>query len=123
MSNVRRFVIPSKACRAILILCAAAAAMLRGDARAQAVGPGEGVSFSQVNYSFPGATGNGPSATGEFDVNVPQLISSTGMSSGFLNIVTSSGWALQNVPVLPGYTYSSSAATKDLLGRAISRAA
>jgi hypothetical protein len=103
-----------RAVRAVLILVLLIAAAFRSEARAQ-IGPGEGVSFSQVNYSFPGATGNGPSSTGEIDVNVPQLISQPGsMSSGFLNVVTSTGWVVQNLPVLPGYSYSDLTTTFNL---------
>src|SRR5262245_5614555 len=69
------------------------------------IAPGQGVDFSQVTWSFPGASGNGPSGTGQVDLNISQLIASSGLSSGFINITTSSGWVTQNLPILPGFTY------------------
>ena len=64
-----------------------------------------GVALSQITFLFH-VSGIEPSATGEVDVNVPELIAKTGMSSGFINIVTSgTGWVVQNLPILPSYPY------------------
>ncbi len=67
--------------------------------------PGQGVSLSQITYSFDGVSGTEPSATGSVDANVPQLRML--MSSGFINIVTSAGWVTQNLPImsLSDYAY------------------
>jgi hypothetical protein len=78
--------------------------------------PGSGVSFSQVNYSFPGASGNGPSETGEIDVDLSALAAATGIASGFINVTTASGWVTQNLPVIadPNFNYPSISTTFDL---------
>ncbi|MGB7554097.1 MAG: hypothetical protein WBM04_06970 [Candidatus Korobacteraceae bacterium] len=76
--------------------------------------PNQGVTFSQVTYSFKNVLGNGPSGTGQVDVSVPDLIAITGQSSGFINIVTPAGWVTQNLPILPGYPYEDVSTTFDL---------
>jgi len=76
--------------------------------------PNQGVTLSQVNYSFPNASGDGLSGTGEVDVSVPELIASTGQSSGFVNIVTAAGWVTQNLPILAGYPYENISTTFSL---------
>ena len=78
------------------------------------IAPGQGIDFSQVTWSFPGASGDGPSGTGQVDVNLSQLIASSGISSGFINITTASGWVTQNLPVLPGFTYNDLTTTFNL---------
>ena len=75
---------------------------------------GQGVSFSQENWSFPGASGDGPASTGQIDVNIGQLISATGMNSGFLNVTTSAGWVVQNLPILQGFNYQDVSTTFNL---------
>ncbi len=115
MSTARVRGVAARMIPAVLALLAPIAASPPGVARADMIVlPDQGVSFSQVNYSFPGATGNGPSGTGEVDVNVPQLITSTGMSAGYLNVVTGAGWVVQNLPVLPGYSYGDITTTFNL---------
>jgi hypothetical protein len=54
------------------------------------------------------------SGTASIDVYVPLLVSSTGRSSGFINVVTEEGWVTQNLPVLPGYPYPSVSTTLTL---------
>jgi hypothetical protein len=65
------------------------------------------VGFLQVTYLFPGASGDGVSATGEVEVYIPTLLSiDEAPSSGYINIVTDrGGWVVQNLPIVPGYYY------------------
>jgi len=75
--------------------------------------PGEGVSLNQVNFTWVGATWLN-SDTGQVDVNIAILRASTGMSSGFINIFTSLGWVVQNLPVFSGFPYPSISTNFDL---------
>jgi hypothetical protein len=70
------------------------------------LGPGQGISLSQITFAFDDESNTEPSASGQADVNVPQLTTATLLSSGFINIVTAAGWVGQNLPILPGYPYS-----------------
>jgi len=63
-----------------------------------AVGPGEGVTLQQVDYNWD-TSPDVDSTTGELDVDIPTLTSATGITSGFLNVGTSLGWVVQNLPV------------------------
>lgn len=64
--------------------------------------PGEGVSFSQVDFTFQGAeTLN--SSSGRMDVDIAALEASTGMSSGYLNVETNVGWVVQNLPAFSSF--------------------
>ena len=65
------------------------------------VAPGQGVTFSQVSYSFADAR-EANSSTGQVDINVPQL--TTTMASGYVNVLTNAGWVAQNVPIVPGFS-------------------
>lgn len=62
------------------------------------VGPAMGVTFFQVDYSWD-TSPVVDSGTGEIDVDIATLTSATGISSGFLNVGTSNGWVVQNLPV------------------------
>lgn len=60
--------------------------------------PGQGLEFSQFDFTFSGASQQNSSyglAAVEFD----KLATNTGISTGFLNIQTSAGWVVQNMPV------------------------
>lgn len=70
------------------------------------VTPGQGVTFNQIDYTFTGATQLN-SSTARILVNVATLQAQTGLSSGFVNVATSLGWVVQNLPVFPGYPYPS----------------
>lgn len=80
---------------------------LAAPAYAVPVLPGEGFQVSQVNFTFSGAS-EPDSDYGLAAVNIPQLTASTGISQGFLNVVSSSGqWVVRNMVVdshsgLPG---------------------
>jgi len=65
------------------------------------VSPGQGVTFSQVSYSFADAY-DANSSTGQVDINVPQL--SAQMANGYINVLTNAGWVAQNVPIVPGFS-------------------
>lgn len=82
-----------------------------------AVQPGQGVAFSQVTFTYDTiAPPYEPSGTGRVHVDVSQLESL--MSSGFLNVVTSTGWVTQNLPIVAGfydsYGYQKIGTTLDL---------
>lgn len=84
------------------IRAAAALALTLGllvPVRAQiTLGSGSGVAFNQVDYFFDtGSTVN--SAVGQFDVDIPTVLSNVGASAGYLNVVTSDGWVVQNLPI------------------------
>jgi len=67
----------------------------------QTLGSGQGVGFSQVNYNW--ATDSDPnSTTGQIDVNANTVLTTVGASSGYLNVSTSDGWVIQNLPVING---------------------
>lgn len=68
--------------------------------------PGQGVSLNQVDFTFAGATLFN-SSSGEIVVDVAVLNAQAGLSSGFVNVTTSLGWVVQNLPVFPGYPYPS----------------
>lgn len=61
--------------------------------------PGQGVAFAQVDFTYPGATQT-DSQYGVVDVNVPALVAATGISTGYLNVVTSTGWVVRDLPIL-----------------------
>jgi len=68
--------------------------------------PGEGVEISQIDFTFTNAT-QANSRYGLLAVDIPALTSATGISSGYLNVVTDQGWVVRNMPIdtisqLPG---------------------
>jgi len=65
------------------------------------VSSGMGVTLNQVDYTWSSSPDT-DSAAGEIRVDVATLTSSTSMSSGFLNVGTSQGWVVENLPVVPG---------------------
>ena len=76
--------------------------------------PNEGVSFSQVDFTWPGATTLN-SDTGQADVDIAALQASTEMSSGFINVATYGGlWLVQNLPVFYNFPYPSVSTNFDL---------
>jgi hypothetical protein len=79
--------------------CAALAAACGGAASAQVL-PGQGLSFSQVDLAMPGVSPQPGSQYGMAIVDVPALLGSHG--SGFLNISTSQGWVVRNMPIDAG---------------------
>lgn len=79
--------------------------LLPAGAWGQAVNPGEGVSFAQVNFTYAGAS-QSFSQYGQAFIDYAAIASNFG-STGFINVVTNDGWAVQNAPVhaasnLPG---------------------
>lgn len=68
------------------------------------VQPGQGISFQQVNFTWePGAEPD--SDRGFVEVDIPTLRDATEMQSGFINIVTSLGWVVQNLSVFAEFPY------------------
>lgn len=75
--------------------------------------PGQGVSFSQVDFTWQGAqTLN--SNTGQIDVTIDSLKAATDLDSGFINASSSEGWIIQNLPVFAEYPYSNISTNFDL---------
>jgi hypothetical protein len=78
-----------------------------------AVQAGMGVTFSQMSFTFvpEGADATrepervADTNTGEMTIDLDALRTSTGRSSGFLNVRTAQGWVVQNVPILPGFAF------------------
>lgn len=69
-------------------------------ANAEQVRPGEGVEFSQVDWTFPGAE-QIDSFHGLFAVDFERLARSTEIRRGYLNVATLEGWVVRNLPLLP----------------------
>lgn len=70
----------------------------------QVIAPGQGVSLSQVDFTWPNAqTLN--SNTGWVHVDVATLRAMTGMPSGYINITSSFGWIVQNLPIFADFDY------------------
>jgi hypothetical protein len=68
------------------------------------VQPGQGVSFSQVNFTWqPGAVPD--SDRGSVEVHILTLTGATGIREGFINVVTGLGWVVQNLAVFAGFPY------------------
>jgi hypothetical protein len=82
------------------LIATALIAVLVGSPPASAVTvlPEEGVSFGQVDFTWPGAT-TLDSRVGQIKVDIPTLQAATGIQSGFVNVATGFGWVVQNLPV------------------------
>ncbi len=73
------------------------------------IGIGDGLGFSQFDMTFPGASQTN-SGYGLAAVDIPDLTTTTGISTGFLNIYTpAAGWVVQNmlIDTASGYPGSS----------------
>ncbi len=57
-----------------------------------------GVSVRQVAFTWEGAR-TPESNTGEFVVDVARVLRQSGSSSGYVNVTTSQGWVVQNLPI------------------------
>jgi len=66
--------------------------------------PGQGVSFAQVEFTWAGAE-LPESSTGQIDIDVRHVLTSTGMRQGFVNVATSRGWVVQNLPISEDFPY------------------
>jgi hypothetical protein len=64
------------------------------------VRPGQGVEFSQVDWTFPGAE-QLDSPYGLFAVDFERLGRATRVRRGYLNVATVDGWVVRNLPLLP----------------------
>jgi hypothetical protein len=61
-----------------------------------------GVSVAQVSFAWPTAPTT-KSTTGELAVDVGRVLSAARASSGYLNVATSRGWVVQNLPLRPEF--------------------
>ncbi|HVZ94827.1 MAG TPA: hypothetical protein VG797_09990 [Phycisphaerales bacterium] len=62
---------------------------------------GQGVSFKQVDFTFAGGGAAANTPYGLVVVDYAQLQAATGITSGYLNVVTSTGWRVFNLPIRP----------------------
>lgn len=65
-------------------------------AQAVEVTPGQGVSFSQIDFTFELAFVP-DSAWGYVEVDIAQLSAQTGITNGYLNVRTDTGWVVDNL--------------------------
>ncbi len=89
-----------KAERSPVIVVFAAALLVALRMGATPVAPGQGVTLSQVNFTFSSAP-QPDSAYGLVAVDFAALSAATGLSTGFVNISSGAGWVVQNLPVDP----------------------
>lgn len=80
------------------------AAVLATPAVAVSVGESQGVRLRQLDYKLRTVTVPA-SGTGLVEVDAIRLRSSTGIASGYLNVATSRGWVVRNVPVEADTSY------------------
>ena len=81
------------------IVCVAAAlAMAVSPAHAVTVAPNQGVSIYQVDFEWANASLLS-SHTGKVAVDEMTLAAETGVSEGYINVLTSEGWVVQNMRV------------------------
>lgn len=71
------------------------------DALALTIVAGQGVSFKQVDFAFPGGAAAANTPYGLVVVDYEQLRASTGITGGFLNVITPTGWRVFNLPIRP----------------------
>lgn len=81
--------------------------------RAAIVFPGDGLFFSQIDLAYTHVT-QSDSAYGMAAVDVHAITTATGISSGFLNIITDAGWVVRNMPIDPAGGYPGISAMFDL---------
>ena len=87
-----------RACVTLTWLSAAMAAQAVG------VGPGQGVRFMQQSHAHAGGI-DANTAIGTVAVDTYRLRDSFGLASGYVNVATSRGWVVRNLPVLAESTY------------------
>ncbi|NQU48856.1 MAG: hypothetical protein HQ519_09435 [Planctomycetes bacterium] len=78
--------------------------MLAGESGVQ-LRPGDGIEFRQLDALFNTYT-QMDTGTGQVELDIPLLQSTVGMTEGFLNVATSEGWVVHNLPVAEAYTES-----------------
>jgi hypothetical protein len=108
---MNRQVIRDRACRLCvnrgfgcrLLIVAFAFSFAATSASAVSVFDGEGLALSQFDLAFPGVSTQPDSQYGWAAVDINQLLTNKSMTAigGYLNVATSSGWVVQNLPVLP----------------------
>ena len=88
-------------CICLTVLAAVLAAVPAG---AVPVSSGQGVQFAQIDWTYPGAEFF-DSHYGQFTADFDQLAAYTGLTSGYLNVATSEGWVVRNMPVFADWSY------------------
>ncbi len=88
----------------LILFVFAFAAITPTTALAVTVLPEQGVSIAQVDFTWADAKFL-DSQTGQVKVDLAALQAATGMPSGYINILTSTGWVVQNLPVLSEFPY------------------
>lgn len=71
---------------------------LSGNVEAVEVVPGPAINLSQVDFAFEFVQQQ-DSDWGRLEISTADLVSATGLSSGYLNVMTDGGWVVQNFPV------------------------
>ncbi|MGE0887115.1 MAG: hypothetical protein AB7P14_26635 [Blastocatellales bacterium] len=66
--------------------------------------PGQGVLFYQVKFTWSAPPTF--SGTGLVDVEPKLVLAAIGQQSGYLNVLTSEGWVVQNLPLLSSFPYT-----------------
>jgi len=65
-----------------------------------------GVAFEQIDYTWDSASPIPDSSTGKINVNNDTLLEATNMpDGGYLNMRTSHGWVVRNLPIIPDFSY------------------
>src|SRR5579862_68171 len=115
-SRVGRRVLPRS-----IALCITVGMLSATQALAVPIGVGQGLQFSQINFTFAGATANS-SNHGLVAANIPVLLSNPQInpdqsSVGYINVVDGSGiWIVQNMPVDDTSGYPGISTMFDLTG-------
>lgn len=91
MKTIRYFI-----CAAILLFNMAAVWALD-------IAPSQGISLFQISYT--GFQNGSNTATGMIEVNANLLRQTTGFTSGYVNMATSKGWVVKNLPVFDESKY------------------
>ena len=87
-----------------MCLAVVAVALTTVPAPAVPIAPGQGVSFAQIDWTFPGAEFF-DSPYGQFAADFDQLAAHTGLTAGYLNVFTAQGWVVRNMPVFEDWSY------------------
>ena len=68
--------------------------------------PGQGVQFFQVDFNYGTELVVSNSDTGHIIVDPAAVLTNSSLTSGFLNVGTSEGWVVYNVPIRLDFPYS-----------------
>ncbi|MEW6212234.1 MAG: hypothetical protein AB1631_28150, partial [Acidobacteriota bacterium] len=68
------------------------------------IGPNQGVMFNQIDFTWAQAVTMN-SNTGEIVIDVPAIRNVIGTGTNYINVFTSRGWVVQNLPVFETFDY------------------